>query len=408
MAGPSGTTTHTYTYDSIWKDQLVRYDGKSISYDKMGNPTNYMGAGMTWDVKGNLTSVSGRNGKSASYTYLSDGQRYTKTTEGKTTIYLYNSGLLLSETTGNEVINYYYDSDGTILGIGYKKGSNAEKHYFFEKNAFGDVIAVYRNSDSVLIGTYEYDLWGNPVSVKEAAAVRDIDGILGKNPFRYRCYYYDTETGFYYLNARYYDPQTKRFISADSITTNTGTDVLGYNLYSYCKNSPVGKADYDGHAPQTMMLELSLLSELGAAWVTFQAAAAGLSVGAAAATGAAFVVCTAATIHNIYVGVKIVNAVVDAVEQNKSEKSSENEKGLNDAKDGDDYLDDESPTKTRIGKQRGKTPRSNKNQNKQTDDIASKLKLSPKQSEQLHHWISKYGLDYKEALEEAKELFKKK
>ena len=219
---------------------------------------------------------------------------------------------MLSETTGNEVINYYYDSDDTVLGIGYKKGTNDEKHYFFEKNAFGDVIAVYRNSDSVLIGTYEYDLWGNPVSVKEAAGGRDTDGILQKNPFRYRCYYYDTETGFYYLNSRYYDPQIRRFISADSITTNTGTDVLGYNLYSYCKNAPVGKADYDGHAPQTMMLELSLLSELGAAWAIFQAAAA---------TGVAVVVCTAVTVHNIYVGVKIVNAVADAAKDDENESA---------------------------------------------------------------------------------------
>ena len=202
---------------------------------------------MTWDVKGKLTCVSGRNGKSAAYTYLSDGQRYTKTTGGKTTAYLYNNGLLLSETTGNEVINYYYDSDGTVLGIGYKKGTNDEKHYFFEKNAFGDVIAVYRNSDSVLIGTYEYDLWGNPISVKEAATGRDTDGILGKNPFRYRCYYYDTETGFYYLNSRYYDPQTKRFISADNQLAETGASVIGYNLYAYCDNSPLGAVDYDGH-----------------------------------------------------------------------------------------------------------------------------------------------------------------
>ena len=143
-----------------------------------------------------------------------------------------------------------YDSDGTILGIGYKKGSDPEKNYFFEKNAFVDVIAVYRNSDSVLIGTYEYDLWGNPVSAKEAAGGRDTDGILQKNPFRYRCYYYDTETGFYYLNSRYYDPQIRRFISADSMVTNTGTDVLGYNLYSYCNNSPLNKTDSDGHFPK--------------------------------------------------------------------------------------------------------------------------------------------------------------
>ncbi|MDE7205723.1 MAG: hypothetical protein K2N90_00910 [Lachnospiraceae bacterium] len=261
VAGPSGTKTHTYTYDSVWKDQLVRYDGKSISYDKMGNPTNYMGAGMTWDVKGNLTSVKNRNGKNAEYTYLSDGQRYTKTTGGKKTTYLYNNGLLLSETTGNEVINYYYDSDGTILGIGCKKGTGAEKHYFFEKNAFGDVIAVYRNSDSILIGTYEYDLWGNPISVKEAATGRDTDGILGKNPFRYRCYYYDTETGFYYLNSRYYDPQIRRFISADDRLAEPGASVIGYNLYTYCDNSPVGVADYDGHCPIALIAGVAITAE---------------------------------------------------------------------------------------------------------------------------------------------------
>ena len=140
-----------------------------------------------------------------------------------------------------------YDSDGTILGIGYKKGSDPEKNYFFEKNAFVDVIAVYRNSDSVLIGTYEYDLWGNPVSAKEAAGGRDTDGILQKNPFRYRCYYYDTETGFYYLNSRYYDPQIRRFISADNQLAEIGASVIGYNLYAYCDNSPLGAVDYDGH-----------------------------------------------------------------------------------------------------------------------------------------------------------------
>ena len=304
MTGPSGTATHTYAYDSVWKDKLISYDGKGITYDAMGNPTNYMGASMTWDVKGNLTCVSGRNGKSAAYTYLSDGQRYTKTTGGKTTAYLYNNGLLLSETTGNEVINYYYDSDGTVLGIGYKKGTNDEKHYFFEKNAFGDVIAVYRNSDSVLIGTYEYDLWGNPVSVKEAAGGRDTDGILGKNPFRYRCYYYDTETGFYYLNARYYDPQTRRFISADDRVLQTGENAKGYNLYSYCQNMPVGMADYNGHS-MTLTLTLALPA-IGAALST---------VAAPVAAGAAIGITAAVTFHNVVKFKELVDAGINALEE---------------------------------------------------------------------------------------------
>jgi hypothetical protein len=104
---------------------------------------------------------------------------------------------------------------------------------------------------------------------------------------------------------------------------------------------------------------------------------------------------------------KLVDAIVDAVEKNKSEKSSENEKGLNDTKDGDDYLDDESPTKTRVGKQKGNTSRDREKQNKQSRDIANKLGLSKKQKRQLHDQISKQGYNYKEALEEAEEMFGK-
>jgi len=55
VTGPSGTATHTYAYDSVWEDKLISYDGKGITYDAMGSPVNYMGASMTWDVKGNLT-----------------------------------------------------------------------------------------------------------------------------------------------------------------------------------------------------------------------------------------------------------------------------------------------------------------------------------------------------------------
>ena len=286
---------------------------------------------MTWDVKGNLTSVKNRNGKSAEYTYLSDGQRYTKTTGGKKTTYLYNNGLLLSETTGNEVINYYYDSDGTILGIGYKKGSNPEKHYFFEKNAFGDVIAVYRNSDSVLIGTYEYDLWGNPVSVNEAASGRDTDGILQKNPFRYRCYYYDTETGFYYLNSRYYDPQTRRFISADSMVTNTGTDVFGYNLYSYCNNSPLNRTDSNGHMSKLSMIFKTI------SIIAFVVALAAATVASGGGAGLAFAGCAisggtaAAVAGEVAIGAASVGIVfaVGSIHQDVTDALSNSELNKN-------------------------------------------------------------------------------
>ncbi|MBQ7973069.1 MAG: hypothetical protein IJ291_06415, partial [Lachnospiraceae bacterium] len=96
------------------------------------------------------------------------------------------------------------------------KGTAEETKYFFTRNAQDDIVSIYRSSDSVLIGTYEYDLWGKPVSITEATPGIDTDGILEKNPYRYRSYRYDEETGFYHLKARYYDPEIRRFISADT------------------------------------------------------------------------------------------------------------------------------------------------------------------------------------------------
>ena len=86
MTGADGVeTVHTYTYDDNWKDQLLSYDGKTITYDCMGRPTNYLGTPMTWNACGKLETVTGKNGEKISYSYLSDGQRYQKTVNGKTT-----------------------------------------------------------------------------------------------------------------------------------------------------------------------------------------------------------------------------------------------------------------------------------------------------------------------------------
>ena len=239
-----GNVTHNYKYDSVWKDKLVSYDGKTITYDKLGRPINYMGKAMTWDKAGNLAKV----GTGVSYSYLSNGLRYTKTANGKTTTYSYNNGLLLSETTGDETLRYYYDSAGNVVSFTYQKGTGAETSYFYARNMQGDITAVYRNSDSKLIGTYEYDLWGKPVSVKEASTGIDTQGVLTKNPFRYRGYYYDAETGFYNLNARYYDPEVRRFISPDDVEyVGVGDGFTSYNIFAYCGNDPVKGYDPTGH-----------------------------------------------------------------------------------------------------------------------------------------------------------------
>ena len=93
-----------------------------------------------------------------------------------------------------------------------------------------------------------YDLWGKLISVTPASSSSDPKGILTKNPFRYRGYYYDNETGYYYLNARYYDPQVRRFISADDMAY-LGADgtITGYNLFVYCVNNPINRTDSEGN-----------------------------------------------------------------------------------------------------------------------------------------------------------------
>ena len=112
------------------------------------------------------------------------------------------------------------------------------------------------------MGTYDYDAWGQIISVKEAEEGSDEDGILTRNPFRYRGYYYDEETGYYYLNFRYYDPSVRRFISPDDGLYKQGDSAVGYNMYAYCDNHPVGTADYDGHVAVGASIALDLLLKL--------------------------------------------------------------------------------------------------------------------------------------------------
>ena len=79
--------------------------------------------------------------------------------------------------------------------------------------------------------------------------------IAENNPFRYRGYYFDKETGFYYLQSRYYDPVIGRFLNADS-HVNANGDLIGYNMYAYCSNNPVMNVDPDGEAVLPVLIKL--------------------------------------------------------------------------------------------------------------------------------------------------------
>ncbi len=130
--------------------------------------------------------------------------------------------------------------------------------YYFEKNLQGDVVAVY-DSTGKKVGGYTYDAWGNcTVTYASGATTMEKRVVRNFNPFRYRGYYYDIETGLYYLQSRYYDPAMGRFINADGYVS-TGTGLLGLNMYTYCINNPVNMMDSAGAWPKWI--------EDGAAWV---------------------------------------------------------------------------------------------------------------------------------------------
>ena len=117
--------------------------------------------------------------------------------------------------------------------------------YFFEKNVQGDIIGVY-NSTGKKIGAYTYDAWGKcSLSVASGNTILEDKVVLFYNPFRYRGYYYDNETGFYYLQSRYYNPEWGRFLNADGYINANG-DIIGFNIFAYCGNNPIMETDPTG------------------------------------------------------------------------------------------------------------------------------------------------------------------
>jgi len=150
------------------------------------------------------------------------------------------------ETIGDSsALWYFYDADGNPSGIRYKNGDSINDYYFV-CNWRGDVIQIY-NAAGELVATYDYDAWGR---VTENATLADTQNIAEINPIRYRGYYYDSETGLYYVNSRYYDPAVKRFVNSDdsSIVLDDQGKISQYNLFAYCFNNPANMEDKDGEA----------------------------------------------------------------------------------------------------------------------------------------------------------------
>ena len=252
-------TQDLFTYHTDgWKDQLLSWNGKSYAYDAGGNPTVLRGMALTWGEGRRLKRIAATAGE-VTFAYDSDGKRVKKTSGNTETKYYYNgsklSGLVRT-TTGNTgttktTVQFVYDAEGKPFLLRL----NGKTDYFYLYNGLGDVVGLVDSSNKVVV-RYQYNSWGKVTSSEDTSGV----SLATLNPFCYRKYVYDSETGLYCLGSRYYDPEVGRFVNADDtdVIFAKPQELYHKNLYVYCYNNPVVRRDIQGYFWETLFDIVSL------------------------------------------------------------------------------------------------------------------------------------------------------
>ena len=282
------TDSYGYATDS-WKDRLTSYNGQTITYDAIGNPLTYNnGTAYTFTWEGRQMQTATKGGKTWSYTYNSDGLRTSKTNGSTIYSYTWNENRQLSTMVcGTSSAWFYYDHEGKPLYMEYADGNDeCSGTYRYILNLQGDVVGLYDLTRDCMAMTYTYDAWGRELSWSTLNS--GYAGLLYGNPLTYRGYIYDRETGFYYLQSRYYDPTIGRFLNADDIQyLGASGTLLSLNLFVYCENDPVNLVDSTGTsiavAQPVLYSFLAWLGTLGASnfwnpigWIIAAVVAAGV------------------------------------------------------------------------------------------------------------------------------------
>ena len=236
LSSPISVKSFGYSSDG-WTDMLTSYDGSAVTHDALGNILSFNGYTYTWQAGRRLAGMT--NGTNTyGYKYDDNGIRTEKTVNGITTHYLTVDGRITGQYDGTDTLYFRYNADNSPIGFSL----NGEE-YLYLKNIQGDVEEIVDKNGNSMV-KYAYNEWGKLLSVtgSMAAAVGRI------NPIRYRGYYYDGETGYYYLQSRYYNPDICRFINADEPDTVSAVidKEANANLFAYCKNSPVSYVDAGG------------------------------------------------------------------------------------------------------------------------------------------------------------------
>ena len=289
LNGTGKTISYGYGVSSN-KDLLTSYNGSgTLEYDNYGNPKKWfkhsannssLGYTLQWGHVSNLIAITDNDaGKRYTYKYNDQGIRTEKVVNGVVHKYYLQGEQIIAERYGGSLIKFYYDSTG-VCGFRYynkeKDGDNSNgTDYYYQKNIQGDILRIFDKNGN-LKAEYSYDAWG------KCTIKTNVNNIATINPFRYRGYYLDDETGLYYLNSRYYDPEVGRFISRDSIEYANPETINGLNLYAYCLNNPVMCVDPTGTLAwwQNLLIALAgivIIAGLAVATVVTGGAAAGLA-----------------------------------------------------------------------------------------------------------------------------------
>ena len=229
--------TVTYTYgDANWRDKLTAVNGNAIRYDAIGNPLSDGTWTYTWQNGRQLQKMQ-KSGVTAEFVYNADGLRVQKTVNGVVTKYTLHGKNVVHMTSGADELHFFYDAQNRQAVVVYNGVP-----YAYVKSLQGDIVAILDESGNTVV-SYGYDAWGAPLW-----CTGELAETLGKvQPFRYRGYVFDEETGLYYLRSRYYNPQQLRWINSDNIiAVNSGFTAA--NNYVYCGNSPINRYDANGRS----------------------------------------------------------------------------------------------------------------------------------------------------------------
>jgi RHS repeat-associated protein len=219
------------TYDVA--NRMLTSPDTTYTYDNNGNTLTKTDASGTttygYDYENRLISASMPGGIVATYTYDPFGRRISKSVNGVTTQYLYDGMNIIKEYDGTgTLLASYVHGPGIDEPISMTRGGQT---FYYHADGLGSITGLTDSSQTV-VQNYGYDGFGNLTQTPTI-----------QNPYTYTGREWDRETGLYYYRARYYDPQTGRFLTEDPIGF-AGGDV---NLYGYVWNNPVKFTDPSGN-----------------------------------------------------------------------------------------------------------------------------------------------------------------